>query len=73
MAKPLRLEFAGAIYHVTARGNERRDIFLGNLDDDRVKFLETLSGMCATTQRSFLPVCQPVPTGASGTFFRGAS
>ncbi|MBU2568173.1 MAG: transposase [Elusimicrobia bacterium] len=27
MARPLRLEFAGAVYHVTARGNERRQIF----------------------------------------------
>ena len=28
MARPLRLEFAGALYYVTARRNERRDIFL---------------------------------------------
>jgi len=46
MARPLRLEFTGALYHVTARGNERRDIFLGNPDDDRVAFLETLSNTC---------------------------
>ncbi|RJP70005.1 MAG: transposase, partial [Candidatus Abyssobacteria bacterium SURF_17] len=24
MARPLRIEFEGALYHVTARGNERR-------------------------------------------------
>ena len=42
MARPLRLEFAGALYHVTARGNERDDIFLGSGDDDRVAFLGTL-------------------------------
>jgi hypothetical protein len=26
MARPLRIEFAGALYHITARGNERREI-----------------------------------------------
>lgn len=28
MARPLRIEFPGALYHVTARGNARQDIFL---------------------------------------------
>jgi REP element-mobilizing transposase RayT len=46
MARPLRLEFAGALYHVTARGNERRCIFLANLDDDRSRFLEILGQTC---------------------------
>ena len=46
MARPLRLEFAGALYHVTARGNERRAIFLGNLDDDRTVFLDVLADTC---------------------------
>jgi hypothetical protein len=27
MARPLRLEFAGALYHVTSRGNRREMIF----------------------------------------------
>ena len=46
MARPLRLEFAGALYHVTARGNERRGIFLGNEDGDRIAFLGILAGTC---------------------------
>jgi REP element-mobilizing transposase RayT len=46
MARPLRLEFAGALHHITARGNERRDIFLGNAIDDRGTFLETLKQTC---------------------------
>jgi putative transposase len=33
MARPLRLEFAGALYHVSARGNERKPIVRN--DDDR--------------------------------------
>jgi putative transposase len=28
MARPLRIEFSGAIYHVTSRGNAREDIGL---------------------------------------------
>jgi hypothetical protein len=27
MARPLRIEFAGALYHITSRGNERRAIY----------------------------------------------
>jgi REP element-mobilizing transposase RayT len=46
MARPLRLEFAGALYHVTARGNERRSIFLGDADGDRAAFLGVLGQTC---------------------------
>ena len=41
MARPLRIEYPGARYHVTARGNEQRDIFRS--DHDRFHFLELLS------------------------------
>jgi putative transposase len=34
MARPLRIEFAGAIYHVTARGNRRAKIYRDDLDKD---------------------------------------
>jgi putative transposase len=40
MARPLRLEFEGALYHVTSRGNDRGMIFFA--DTDRVAFLELL-------------------------------
>ncbi len=40
MARPLRIEFPGALYHVTARGNERAAIFF--TDRDRLDFLGTL-------------------------------
>lgn len=43
MARPIRVEFAGAVYHVMARGNERRDVFRD--DQDRRQFLETLADM----------------------------
>jgi putative transposase len=41
MARPLRLEFAGAVYHVTSRGNEQRPTFRS--DDDRTTFLSFLA------------------------------
>lgn len=41
MARPLRIQFPGALYHVTNRGNERKPIFKD--DTDRRKFLEILS------------------------------
>src|SRR5882757_9477442 len=41
MARPIRVEFEGAVYHVTARGNERRRIYRS--DGDRTRFLETLA------------------------------
>jgi len=40
MARPIRLEFPGAMYHVTTRGNGGDDIFVD--DQDRVQFLEVL-------------------------------
>jgi len=40
MARPLRIEYEGAVYHVTSRGNARSDIYLS--DDDRQMFLDVL-------------------------------
>jgi REP element-mobilizing transposase RayT len=41
MARPLRIEYPGAFYHIIQRGNERRDIFIS--EQDRVKFYGYLS------------------------------
>ena len=32
MARPLRLEVAGALYHITNRGNERKAIYFDDTD-----------------------------------------
>jgi len=40
MARPLRIEYPGAFYHITSRGNERQDIFKN--DSERIKFLSYL-------------------------------
>ena len=44
MARPLRLEFAGALYHVTARGDRQEDIY--ESDVDRELFLKVLGDVC---------------------------
>ena len=32
MARPLRIEYEGAVYHITSRGNERKPIFKDEKD-----------------------------------------
>jgi len=41
MARPRRIEFAQAVYHVTARGDRQEAIFLG--DKDRLLFVDLLA------------------------------
>lgn len=45
MARPIRIEYSGAWYHITSRGNERREIFKG--DADRQKFFKILASSMA--------------------------
>jgi len=40
MTRPLRIEYAGAVYHITSRGNEKKAVFKD--DQDRINFLNTL-------------------------------
>ncbi len=40
MARPLRIVYPGAFYHITSRGNDRKDIF--REQEDREKFLSYL-------------------------------
>lgn len=44
MARPLRIEFAGGLYHVTSRGDRREDIYFG--DADRLAWIEILGAVC---------------------------
>ena len=46
MARPLRIQYPGAYYHVMNRGNRRDDIFI--TDQDRHVFLDALAGSCET-------------------------
>lgn len=47
MARPLRIQYEGAIYHVMNRGDRRQGIFRD--DADRTLFLETLAATCTRT------------------------
>ncbi len=44
MARPLRLELAGGLYHVTSRGDRCEDIY--DDDEDREKWLELFGKVC---------------------------
>ena len=52
MARPLPIEYDGALYHVTSRGNERRAIF--KHDRDRRLFLDTMTHV----NKRFHWICQ---------------
>jgi hypothetical protein len=43
MARPLRIQMPGGIFHVTDRGNRRQPIFLDS--DDREHFLRMLDAL----------------------------
>jgi putative transposase len=45
MARPLRIEFPGGLYHVTSRGDRREAIFLS--DADRQYWLDLLGQVCS--------------------------
>jgi REP element-mobilizing transposase RayT len=47
MARQVRIQFEGAVYHVMARGDRRESIIGG--DKDRRMFIETVSEACEKT------------------------
>src|SRR6202790_5579741 len=47
MARKLRIQYEGAIYHVMNRGHHRENIFRD--DQDRERFLKTLGEACQKT------------------------
>ena len=55
MARKLRVEYPGAIYHVMNRGDRREEIFKD--DKDRERFLETLGEVCAKTGWQVQALC----------------
>ena len=56
MARPLRIEFDGALYHIMARGNARADIFL--CEEDRQAFLDNLERVCGRSDWRVWAWCQ---------------
>jgi putative transposase len=55
MPRKLRMEYAGAIYHVMNRGNRRENIFWD--EADRERFLKTLGEACGKTQWQIHAYC----------------
>ncbi len=55
MARPLRIEFPGAVYHVTARGDRREDIFVD--DQDRRALLEVVAQALSRFDAEALTYC----------------
>ena len=53
MARPLRVQYPGVLYHVTARRNERKTIFRS--DADRERFLAVLAHAPVTPLRLDAP------------------
>ncbi len=55
MARPVRIEYAGAVYHVVCRGNNRQAVFRD--DYDRKRYLEKLSLYCREKDVDLLCYC----------------
>lgn len=55
MARPLRIEFPGAVYHVTSRGNRREPIFAD--DTDRATLLQTVGDAAERFDASLPAYC----------------
>lgn len=75
MTRPLRIEYPGAVYHITSRGNARQDIYVD--DEDREKFLSILSlaterfhwlchSYCLMDNHYHLLVETPIPNLSAG-------
>ena len=56
MNRPLRIEFPGALYHITSRGDRKVDIYLD--DTDRAVWLQTLAEVCARSNYVVHAFCQ---------------
>ena len=68
MARPLRIEFPGAVYHVTARGDRREPIFVD--DDDRHALLEIVAqGLSRFDAEAWVRWGQALPFASSWNRF----
>jgi hypothetical protein len=65
MPRKLRVEYAGAMYHVMSRGDRREEIFLD--DVDRQDFLKTLAEGCQKADWQVHAYCLMSRVGSKGT------
>jgi REP element-mobilizing transposase RayT len=75
MSRPLRIEFEGAVYHVTSRGNARQPIFLDGKDRERFlsifasvvdRFKWLCHGYCLMDNHYHVLIETPKPNLAEG-------
>jgi REP element-mobilizing transposase RayT len=75
VSRPLRLEHPGAVWHVTARGNEKREVYIDDLDRERwlsllsnvvVLFAWRLHGYVIMGNHYHLIVETPIPSLSRG-------
>lgn len=75
MARPLRLEYAGAVYHITSRGNAKQAIFCDDIDRQAFlaivgstvkRFGWTVYAYCLMGNHYHLLVETPVPNLSRG-------
>ena len=82
MARPPRIEFAGAVYHVTCRGNAKQDIVRDDMDREKWvdwlrRTIETynwrLHAWVLMTNHAHVFVETPVPNLSAGMQYLGGS
>ena len=67
MARKLRIQYPGAVYHVMNRGDRREAIFCD--DADRQRFIETLGEVCGKTGWQVHAFClMPNQCGGAGVW-----
>ncbi len=64
MARKLRVEYPGAVYHVMNRGDRREPIFRD--DEDRQQFISTLGQTCGKTGWAVQALCLMPNSFSSG-------
>ena len=62
MTRPLRIELAGGVYHVTSRGDGRDNIYLS--DVDRESWLEVFGSVCERFNWVCRGWCRFLPYGS---------
>jgi RHS repeat-associated protein len=65
MSRPLRIEFPGAVYHATSRGNERRPVFR----DEEEEVYSPREAVMAYSAREAAIAGPASPAGAEATFY----
>jgi putative transposase len=53
MARPLRIAFPGAFYHITSRGNEQKAVFKSRRDREKFLDVQSATERCHATIHAY--------------------